>query len=142
MTHRQIVTLNKARVDVLADGRAFELGLDGLFSPKDDARRDLHDAPAPPPFDDLRIEQILGRFEHRLAGPPPLAAALELFAQTICFEQRIVIVLEFVRREQRQTAVRTLAQAFDKVVGIGLNVASDHKWTTTLWRGSKAIQTH
>lgn len=127
MTHRQIVALDEAGVDMFADGRAFELGLDGLFGPEDNARRDLNDAPSSPSLDDLSIEQILGRFKNRLAWPPTLPAALELFAQAVCFEQRIVIALEFVGREQRQTAVRTVAQAFDKAVGIRLNVASDNK---------------
>lgn len=127
MTHRQIVALDEARVDVFADGRAFELGLDGLLGPKDYARRDLNHAPSPPPFDDLSIEQILGRLENRLAWSPTLATSLELFAQAVCFKQCVVIVFEFVGCEQRQTAVRTVAQAFDKAVGIGLNVASDNK---------------
>lgn len=127
MTHRQIVAFDKARVDVLADGRAFEFGRHCLFAPKDDARCDLNYAPAPPSLDNLRIEQTLGRFENRLAWSPSLAAALALFAQTIGFEQGLVIVLEFVGGEQRETSIRTISQAFHQAIGGCLDVASDDK---------------
>ena len=99
MTHRQVVALNEARVDMLAHRRTSERGRHGRLRAEDHTRRNLNHAPALSPFDDLCLEQWLGRFELRLAWPPAFASARKLCAQAVSFEQRIVIVREFVGRE-------------------------------------------
>lgn len=99
MTHRQVIAFYKARIDVFTDRRTCELGGHGFFRAENHSGRDVNYAPAMSSFDDLRIQQGLGRFPYRFAWSSALTGAWTLLSYAIGFQQRIVVMLEFVRRE-------------------------------------------
>ncbi len=105
MSHRQVITFDKTRVDRRADWRLVELCGNGFLSAKDDLRSDRHHAPFLSAFDHLRIEQLLWRNQHWLARSSSFASLWEFLLNAVDRQQSVVIMLEFVRGEERELTI-------------------------------------
>ncbi len=61
----------------------------------------------------LRVEQVLGRTQDRLAWAAWLAGSGKFVFMPISTEQGIVIMFQFIAREQRDVTIRTALNACD-----------------------------
>lgn len=113
MTHCQVVTLNKAGVDVTAHRGTLEAGGNRPLGAEDDTRADVNHPSALSTLDYLGVEQVFGRLEPRLARPSRPTSSRELVLEAISFQQGIVVVLQFVRSKQGHVSIRAGLDASD-----------------------------
>lgn len=127
MADRQIVPLDEARVDRRAHGGLGQLCGHGLPRTKDDARRDLHHPPLFTPLNHLSVQQVRRHFENRLAGAAPHPGSRDLRLDPITGEQGVVIMLEFIGREEWEVAIGAPLDPRHQRVSIGLIVPAHDK---------------
>ena len=127
MSEVKILTFHKARVDVPRDGRAGQSFGHLRFRAKDHARRDVYDAPFPTSLDDLGVQQLGWRNTRGVSWPPSFSGARYFLLNAVGFQQRIIVVFQFIAGKQRYMTVTAILRVLYQKIRIFLRMAAYHE---------------